>query len=343
MAGGSSAASRVAVVIVNYNGGTLLRRCLDALALQTYRSFRTIIVDNASTDGSLDSLSEHASRIEVIRSSTNVGFAAGTNLGIRAAADCEWIACLNPDAFPQPDWLHALMQATEQHPQYSFFGSRMISVNEPNRLDGTGDVYHVSGSVWHRDYRAPVANTRLDSDEIFSPCAAAALYRRSIILEVGGLDESFFCYMEDVDLGFRLRLVGYRCLYVPHAVVHHVGSGITGKRSHFTTYHGHRNLVWVFFKNMPSALLWRYLPQHLLFNLISLVWFSLRGQPRSICRAKWDALKGLPGALAARRRTQRIRRVRAEEIERVMTHGLFSPYFRKKPAVSLTDNEKPAF
>ncbi len=103
--------------------------------------------------------------------------------------------------------------------------------------------------------------------EVFSACAAAALYRRDVFEALGGLDEDFFCYMEDVDLGFRLRLAGWGCTYVPTAVVHHVGSATSGRRSHFTTYHGHRNLVWVFFKNMPGALLWLYLPQH--FSLTS--------------------------------------------------------------------------
>jgi GT2 family glycosyltransferase len=165
---------------------------------------------------------------------------------------------------------------------------------------------------------------------VFAPCAAAALYRRDALVKVGGFDESYFAYLEDVDLGFRLRLAGYRCLYVPDAVVRHVGSATTGgQRSDFSVYHGHRNLVWTYFKNMPWPLFWLYLPQHILLNFVSIVYFALRGQGRVILRAKWDALKGLPRILKERRRIQKSRRVSSSELRRVMTKGLLTPYLRR--------------
>ena len=133
--------------------------------------------------------------------------------------------------------------------------------------------------------------------EVFSPCAAAALYRRDALDDVGGFDERYFCYVEDVDLGFRLRLRGHGCLYVPDAVVHHVGSGTTGRGSDFTTYHGHRNLVWTFFKDMPGPLLALYLLPHLVLNLATIAWFATHGRARLILRTKWDALRGLPAVL----------------------------------------------
>jgi GT2 family glycosyltransferase len=162
--------------------------------------------------------------------------------------------------------------------------------------------------------------------EVFSACAAAALYRRDALLEIGGFDERYFCYVEDVDAGFRLRLRGYRCLYVPDAVAHHVGSATTGKGSDFSTYHGHRNLVWTFFKDMPGPLLALYLPQHLILNVLSVVWFSMRGQARTILRAKWDALRGLPAVLRDRRRVQRLRRIGARDLRSAMARGWRAPY-----------------
>jgi GT2 family glycosyltransferase len=186
-------------------------------------------------------------------------------------------------------------------------------------------VYHVSGLVWRSGHGAPLP-TGESAHEVFSPCAAAALYRRDALLEIGGFDERYFCYLEDVDLGFRLRLRGQRCLYVPDAVVVHVGSGTTGKGSAFSTYHGHRNLVWTFFKDMPAPLLALYLPQHLLVNVLSVVWFAARGQAGAIVRAKWDALRGLPAILAERRQVQRERRVGARELRRAMARGWVTPY-----------------
>ena len=144
--------------------------------------------------------------------------------------------------------------------------------------------------------------------EVFSPCAAAALYQRSVLRASGGFDEDFFCYVEDVDLGFRLRLAGYRCLYVPQSVAHHVGSGTTGgQHSEFALYHGHRNLVWTFVKDLPGILFWLLLPLHLLLNLISIIWFALRRQGGIIWRAKRDALFGLPKMWRKRQHLQKTR------------------------------------
>jgi GT2 family glycosyltransferase len=140
-------------------------------------------------------------------------------------------------------------------------------------------------------------------------------------------------YHEDVDLGFRLRLRGNRCLFIPQAVVRHVGSASTGKKSDFSVYHGHRNLVWSYFQNMPGKLFWKYLPAHLLANVVFLVYYSLRGQASVIWRAKWHAFLGLPRALRKRKIIQRQCRISPDEISRVFEHGWLKPYteeFRKR-------------
>ena len=267
-------AADVAVVIVNYNAGPFLSRCLDSLERQTVHGFRTIVVDNASTDGSADGIEHRSNGIELIRAGRNLGFAAGNNLGVTRAGNAKWIALLNPDAFAAPNWLERLLAAATANPGFDFFGCCMRLADTPNLLDGTADVYHVSGASWRRDHCVPLARGADTAEEIFGPCAAAAMYARSALEEVGGFDERYFCYHEDVDLAFRLRLRGHRCLYVPEAVVDHVSSGITGRRSDFATYYGHRNLVWTYVKDMPGRLFWLYLPLHLLMNLVAILYRS---------------------------------------------------------------------
>jgi GT2 family glycosyltransferase len=313
--------ARVAVVIVNLNGGSLLPRALDALAAQTFAPARVIVVDNASTDRSADGLEVRHPGVEVLRLNQNVGFAAGNNLGVAAADDCEWVALLNPDAFPEPDWLEALVAAAEADPEFTFFASRLLRAGAPDELDGTGDVLHVSGMAWRRNHGDPAAGTALEREEIFSPCAAAALYQRDAFVGVGGFDDSYFCYFEDTDLAYRLRLAGHRCLYVPEALVHHVGSAIAGAESDFTVYHSFRNLVWTWVKNTPSRLLWLYLPQHVLVNGLLLAAFAVRGRPGVILRAQRDAVRGLPHVLRERRLIQKMCQVDAAELRRVMECG----------------------
>jgi GT2 family glycosyltransferase len=311
----------ICVIIINYNSGEVLKKCLQKLGAQTFRNFRTIVVDNASSDESIDWLKTDRNQFCLISNRRNMGFAAANNLAIREAKT-EWVALLNPDAFPEPEWLSGLMAAARTNPEYSFFASQLISAGNPRMLDGAGDVYHASGLVWRRGHGRTEWTGMDESREVFSPCAAAALYRRSALLEVGGFDEDFFCYAEDVDLGFRLRLAGYRCLYVPQAVVFHIGSATTGKKSDFCVYHGHRNLVWTFFKNMPNPLLAACFPAHLLLNLFSLLWFTAIGHGRTILRSKLDAVKGIPRMWQKRKRIQTERRVNWKEIWRHLSCSL---------------------
>lgn len=312
----------IAVIIVNFNSGDLLRRCLACLERQVEKPKRTIVIDNASTDVSCQDLD--FAGVEILHLTDNLGFSAANNLGVYRADDCDWIALLNPDAFPEPDWLARLGNAVQTHAQYSFFGSRMVMANRTDTLDGAGDIYHVSGLAWRRGHGKQVSTEYLAFREVFAPCAAAALYRRDAFLAVGGFDETYFCYFEDVDLAFRLRLSGYRCLYVPDAMVAHVGSFITGRASPFTIYHGHRNLVWTFFKNMPAPLLLLYLPQHVLLNLVTLIAFSFRGLGKTIFKAKLDSLRGLPRILRERAVIQSRRKVGSRELRGLMARGLLS-------------------
>jgi GT2 family glycosyltransferase len=319
--GGSSAEPEVLVVVVNYNGGEMLARAVAAMKRQTFPYYRLVVVDNASSDNSIASLRSIHPETEVLHAGANLGFAAANNLAVRRVPGSRWIALLNPDAFPEPGWLQKLVEAARDHPEIAACASRTVDARDTALLDGAGDAYHISGRYWRRGYHCPANHRYEQCEEIFAACAAAALYSRVAWEQVGGLDEDFFCYGEDVDLGFRLQLAGYRCLYVPTAVAHHYGSAVTGERSDFSTYHGQRNLVWVYVKNMPAVLFWPLLPYHLILNAAALLGCILRGQGRIAFRAKVDAVRGIGGAWRKRSAIQRLRRTSVARIWALLAGG----------------------
>ncbi len=324
----------ISVIIINWNSAVHLSRCLGCLSTQTRQDFEVIIIDNGSKDHDVVGLLEKFLQLDLRLHSleSNLGFAVANNIGARLARG-KYLVLLNADAFPEPDWLEHLVENAEKHPK-TFFASRQIQADNPAYLDGEGDVYHVSGLAWRHNYGFPVYSLN-EPCEIFSPCGAAALYPRQAFLDVGGFDEDYFSYHEDVDLGFRLRLLGLNCILIPNAIIYHVGSASTGKRSDFSVYYGHRNLVWTYFKDMPSILFWLYLPLHFLINLLFLIYFTFRGQGNVIWRAKADALRGLPRMLKKRRTIQRQRKTAIVEIHRVMSRHWLTPFlaFRKRKSI----------
>lgn len=294
------------IIIVNWNSGDLLRKCIQHLLMQTHLPKRIFIVDNGSSDGSLE-FDLESDRISILKMKTNIGFAAANNRAL-SICDSKFIALFNPDTFTEPDWIEKMLLAAEKYPTAAAFGSRQLSYKNNKIIDGIGDCYHLSGLVWRHRHGHTHTPSDIEAHDIFSPCAAAAMYRRDAILEVGGFDEKYFCYSEDVDLGFRIRLSGYSAMYVPDAIVYHMGSASTGgQHSDFSVYHGHRNLVWTFVKNMPCVLFWTFLPLHLLLNIVTIFLFIKMGQGRVILRSKWDAIRGLPEIIKKRRHIQRNR------------------------------------
>lgn len=315
----------ISVIVVNYNAGAYLKRCLDALGAQTFGDFEILVADNGSTDGSL-SLAEGRARI--LRLERNAGFAAANNAAARAAQG-RWLAFLNPDAFPEPDWLAHLDEATRRWPDVAAFGSTQVMANDPSRLDGVGDAYFAAGLPWRTGYGVPRVEVPPET-EPFSICAAAALYRRDVFEALGGFDERYFCYCEDVDLGFRLRLAGGRCAQVAEAVVHHVGSGVAGAQSAFVRYHGTRNLIWTFAKDMPGWLFWLLLPAHAGVLAVLVAKAGARGDGGPILRGIYDALRGMAPVLAERRRLQRVRRASVWTLARAFVWSPFAYLLRRR-------------
>ena len=254
----------ISVIIVNYNAGEYLRPCVESLLSQTLTSFECIVVDNGSTDGSLATLPELDDRFTIIEAGENLGFAVANNRAVeRAKAD--WIALLNPDAFARPDWLENGLKARTLLSKTAMVGSTQYLALEPEKFDGLGDEYHAFGVAWRAGFGKPV--TDITNRETFGPCGAGAFYDRTVFQALGGFDESFFCYHEDVDLAFRIRLAGYRCVQSADTIIDHVSSAISGRASDFAVYHGTRNRIWTFFNNMPGPLLLLLTLPHITANL----------------------------------------------------------------------------
>ncbi len=292
----------ITVVIVNYNAGDCLARCLEALRRQTFRDFAVIIVDNGSKDHSLRAIESLSSGWRAIRLARNFGFAAANNFAV-SLVESPWVATLNPDAYAEPDWLAQMACGIEHYPDAAAFGSVQIDAAHPDRLDGTGDVYHVTGVFWRGGFGRALADQRGEGD-VMSVCAAAALYRREAFSALGGFDEDFFCYGEDVDLGIRLRLAGHRSIQLANAVVRHVGGACGGRRSDFAVYHGVRNRLWLLVKDIPSPQLWLLLPVHALVTILLAVRALALGEIATFGRGLAHACRGLAGAWRKRRAIQ---------------------------------------
>lgn len=304
------------VIIVSYNSAAYVNRCLAALLDQTETRFEAVVVDNASRDVDAIALPDDP-RFSLIRLPENTGFAVANNIGARGA-QARWIVALNPDAFAEPGWLRALLDAAAAHPEVVMFGSTQLCAADPSLFDGIGDRYAGFGLFWRGGVGRPAAPPYVDG-ETFSPCAAAAMYRRDLFEAVGGFDETFFCYGEDVDLGFRIRLLGGRCRQVGAAVVHHVGSGITKQYGDFSLYHSVRNGLWILAKNVPFPLIALIAPLYAL-AMTYLLLFRWRGASAStVRRAMRAAFAGLGMALRQRRAIQRGRLASQRDLIRVMT------------------------
>jgi len=287
-----------------------------------------IVVDNGSSDGSLDLAARVFPAAVIMALGRNTGFAQGNNIGF-VAVDTPYTALLNNDTVADPDWLASLVSALEKTPKAGFAASRMLLYDRPDTIDRAGDAYCRSGTALLRGRGKP-ADVFLRREWVFGACAGAALYRTAMLKEIGLFDEDFFLLYEDVDLSFRAQLQGYKCLYVPNAVVYHHGSKSVGDDSPTSIFYSHRNLEWVYIQNMPARLIGKSIGLHLLYDLAALFYFAARGHLITFLKAKLAALKGLPSALAKRRRIQARKVVSDEYLWRLMDRERFLPRLKRR-------------
>ncbi len=311
--------SLVSIIIPNLNGAHHLPTCLESLRRQSLRDFEVIVVDNGSTDGSLDLLARGYPEVRVLALGQNRGFAGACNAGIRAARG-EFIVLLNNDTEADPRWLLEVVAAFERHPEAGIVASRMLLFDRRDTFHTAGDFYRVDGvpgnrGVWEKD------EGQYDDEEyVFSACGGSAAYRREMLDRIGLLDEDFFYSCEDVDLAWRAQLAGYRCVYAPRAVVYHKLSA-TGGGTTASFYDG-RNYIYLLVKDYPGDL-WRTHWRAILKAQFRLAWEALRSWRGAAARARlrgmMAGLLGIPRMLRKRRAVQQSRRVDRDYLERVLT------------------------
>ncbi len=305
----------VSLIILSYNSGVYIERCLDAATV--LGADEVILADNGSNDMDLDALRTRYPTVKIIDNGGNLGFAEGNN---RAAAQAtgDWLGFINPDAFAEPGWLEAMRVAIQNHPDTAMFTALQIEDNNPSRLDGLGDSLTFFGFPYRSGFGQTLP-AQVDARETFSPCGAAFVIRADLYRELGGFDERFFCYCEDADLGFRARLLGHACRLVPEARIRHIGSAASGVRSDFALYHGYRNRIWLYAKNMPLGLLILTLPVHAVVTCLGAVKDTLKGKGGLVWKAIGDAFAGMGPILRDRKKIQASRRIGALRLAKVLT------------------------
>lgn len=291
------------VVVLNWNGREHLRNCLDSLRRQTFRDFLVLLADNGSTDGSPEWARREFPEIELLSLGSNLGFAAGNNRAIDRCAT-PWVALLNNDTEAEAAWLGSLMEAAARNPDASFFASQIRLFDRRDILDSAGDGLPTAGAAFKIGHLQPASRFGR-ARHVFGACAAAALYRTEMLRRLGGFDEDFFCIYEDADLNLRAQLAGYKCLYVPEAIVYHKVNATLSRRPDEAIFYGQRNAEWLIWKNIPATLLRRHILARIFYLAVSFLYFTVRGHGRTFLRAKWAAWRGREALLKKRRVIQR--------------------------------------
>jgi len=314
---------KVSVIIVNYNGKGLIRACLKALERQSLGGFEAVVVDNASSDGSLYEIrrfleeSPLASNIKLIPYERNLGFAGGNIEGLKYAQG-EYIALLNNDAEPDEKWLEELGRAMDSEAAIGICASKMI-VHGTDIMDSAGVVFSTAlkGFGSEEGRKSCAYNKRR---YIFGACGGAALYRRKMIAEIGFFDEDFFLIHEDIDLNFRAQLRGWKVLYVPEAIVHHRVRSSIVPMSDMAVYYTLRNCELVRMKTVPLAIFIRFFPEFIIWTLAEFFYFVIKHKHFKLyIKAKSDAIKMLPRMLKKRAVIMKNRKVSYRYLLNIMT------------------------
>ena len=283
--------SAATIITVAHNSARWLERWREALSRPNRAGLRADRVRQRLAPGGAAHAERLADGARLIQSEENLGFAGANNRAAREAAS-PYLVLLNPDAFPEPDWLAELIALANKHPEAGAIGSTQVRADDERRFDGTGDVMLASGLPYRSNFGKRRGETP-SLGETFAACGAAMLIRRDAFEAAGGFDERYFCFVEDVDLCFRLRLRGYTMLQSPDAIVRHVGGGSIGSRSAFALFHGARNRFWTYVKCMPAPLFWLMLPAHLGLSALACTMALFTGGGWAAWRGLFAGVSGL--------------------------------------------------
>lgn len=303
--------SSIALIVVNWNGRDLLASCLTSILSQSVRA-ETVVVDNGSIDGSADWVRETYPEVRLVALGTNEGFCGGNSAGL-AVSQSELVMLLNTDAELAPGALAALIAAADDFPDAGSFACRMVRHRDRSRMDNAGLAVGLSGRARQVGAGDPVGDHGTPR-YVFGASGGAVVYRRAMLNEIGFLDETFFSHVEDVDLAWRAQLAGFRCRYVPEAVVYHIGAASSTHVSEQVLYRIQRNTTWAFLINTPAVLLPLLAPLHAAYSLYWIGRATLKAQGGIVARAKRDALLRWPELRKRRRTVQRLRKRSAFEV-----------------------------
>lgn len=308
------------IIIPNWNGARHLPTCLNALRTQTYPCLEIIVADNASTDESKQLVANDYPEVKLVELPTNRGFTGACNAGIQAAKGT-YVALLNNDTEVEPGWAAAIVKCFERHPDVGSVASKMLLFDRRDHLHTAGDFYRVDGQAgnrgaWQRD------EGQFDTESyVFSACGGSSVYRRSLLDEVGLLDDSFFFSLEDMDLAWRAQLTGWRCVYTPDAVVYHhlaaTGGGVTA------SFYDGRNAIYLLVKDYPGPL-WRKYWWRILRQQGHIAWKAIQAWRGAAARARLRGMAAglirIPWLLATKRRAvQKSRRVTIAYLETILS------------------------
>lgn len=308
---------QVTVVIPNWNGRQWLEVVLPSLAKQRFKGFRTVVVDNGSSDGSVEYMHQHWPDVEVILLAKNIGFAPAVNKGIEVA-DTPYVALLNNDIELDPAWLKELVAAAEKHPEAGSVASKLLDFKDRTRFESAGIDFSWYATPVKRGDNKPDEGQFDEPMWIFAAIAGAALYRRQALEDVGLFDNDFFAYHEESDWSFRAQLRGWKCWYEPSAVAYHVGGATSGRITNFALYLTNRNLVWLVLKNYPAGALIRHSPK-LAFSFAKTLWGAVKGRWIGTLLKAWGAaLLKTPKMIGRRRQIQAGRKVSIETLNQVI-------------------------
>lgn len=286
----------VSVIIPNFNGKQYLKNCLDAMKRQVYRDFEVILVDNGSEDGSADYVREHYPEVHVLTLQENRGFCGGVNAGIQAS-ESPYVVLLNNDTIAEKYFLKNLVSFMKEHPGTFSCQAKMLKLQDRDKIDDAGNYYCALGWAFADGKGKP--ETRYNRERrVFSACAGAAIYDKRLLEKTGLFDEVHFAYLEDLDIGYRARLLGYENWFCPKARVYHVGSGTSGSRYNlFKVRYSSRNNIYMIYKNMPLLqIIWNFPLLFLGFSCKAL-FFARKGFGR-------EYLAGIKNGIALSRENQ---------------------------------------